>query len=124
MAGRPTTTASAWPSATRAGCFLPGGDHAEAGVHQEGAVEACPEVLDQFAGGLVVQDAEVGEVERGDAVHQHLVGGADIGGVRFGDALDVVLGRDADADAVGATAATTALTVSITKRARFSGEPP
>ena len=82
--------------------FIPGGHYTEAGVHQERAVETLAQVLHEFTLGIMVEDAEVGEVERGDGVHQDFIGGADIGGVGLGDPLDVVLRGNPDAHPVGA----------------------
>src|SRR4029453_13547062 len=80
--------------------FLASSDFAETGVHQERAIEALAKILDQGALRVVVQDAEVRQVKRRNGLHQHFIGGADVRGIRLGDALHIVFRGDPDAHAV------------------------
>ena len=83
--------------------FLAGGDDAEARVQQEGSAETGAQILHQRAGGrILVQHAQVGELQGRQGIHQNLVGLLDIRCVKFGGTLHVVLGRDTDTDPVGA----------------------
>ena len=88
-----------------------------------GPPKRLPQVPRQLGAG-VGQDAEVGEAQVADAVDERLVGGAGLGLVLLEDALDVVGGADADADAVGADRLGHGAGDLDARRARFSGEPP
>ena len=104
--------------------LVAGRDDAESGVRRG----RCRRIANAGPGpvrrGLLVKDAQVGQVERRDSIDQPAVRLVDVCRVQFGGTLDVVLGRDTDADAFGAEGSTTASATSMTKRTRFSGEPP
>ena len=98
---RPTATRSPRSSSRIDSTTGEVGDVAEAGVEHDRAAEAGPQVGDDRAA-RVGQDAEVGQAEVLDAVEQRLVGRGGERLVLLEHALDVVGGRDADADLVGA----------------------
>ncbi|MGA4846614.1 hypothetical protein ACOBQB_10215 [Streptomyces sp. G5(2025)] len=59
--------------------FRAGGDGGEAVVGDQLAAEAPAQFLDQFSGGFLVQDGEVGQAQRTELVEEGAVDGQDAG---------------------------------------------
>ena len=104
--------------------FLTRGRRREAAVGDHLPTEACPQLLHQFAGRLLVQHRQIRQADGTQPVDEGAVDSAHILAVGLERVLDVVFGRDAQSDPARTDGVRHGGTASTTRRIRFSTEPP